>query len=66
MNQIYRRDFNMRLTIPAGTTVVMNAFYTAHNPRVYDEPFKVKPERFLDENGNLVPPGHPARYKCVL
>jgi len=46
--------------------VLINAFYTAHNPHVYDEPFKVKPERFLDENGNLVPPGHPARYKCVL
>ncbi|XP_067942312.1 cytochrome P450 2B5-like [Watersipora subatra] len=47
--------------VPANTVVIMNSFYTAHDPDVYDEPFKVKPERFLDENGQLVDRDHPYR-----
>jgi len=46
--------------------VLVNAFYTSHNPRVYKDPFTIRPERFLDENGAVVPPGHPARYKYVF
>jgi len=51
------------LQIPANTNVLVNAFYTSHNPSVYEDPFTIKPERFLDEHGAVVPPGHPARYK---
>jgi len=46
--------------------VLVNAFYTSHNPSVYKDPFTIKPERFLDEHGTVVPPGHPARYKYVF
>ncbi|KAF6034561.1 hypothetical protein EB796_007138 [Bugula neritina] len=51
--------------IPANTTVLVNAFYTSHNPSVYEDPFTIKPERFLDEHGAVLPPGHPARYNSV-
>jgi len=51
------------LQIPANTTVFVNAFYTSHNPSVYKDPFTIKPERFLDEHGAVVTPGHPSKYK---
>ena len=51
------------LQIPANTNVLINAFYLLHNPEIYDEPFTVKPERFLDEDGKFVEAGHPARHK---
>ncbi|XP_067942904.1 cytochrome P450 2B1-like [Watersipora subatra] len=47
--------------IPAGTVVLMNSYHVAHNPDVFDEPFEVKPERLLDENGKLVDRDHPLR-----
>jgi len=46
--------------------VLVNAFYTSHNPSVYKDPFTIKPERFLDEHGAVVAPGHPARFKYVI
>lgn len=42
---------------------MFNGFHTAHNPAVYPEPFMCKPERFLDEDGKVGSPGHPARHK---
>ncbi|KAF6034555.1 hypothetical protein EB796_007132 [Bugula neritina] len=51
--------------IPANTTVFVNAFYTSHNPSVYKDPFTIKPERFLDEHGAVVTPGHPSKYNSV-
>ena len=38
--------------------VWVNAFGLHHDPRYWDEPWTFKPERFLDENGKLVTPGH--------
>ena len=49
--------------IPAGTRVIMNNFSASHNPAAYPDPFECKPERFLDDEGKLVPPGHSARHK---
>jgi len=51
--------------IPAGTRVIMNNFSASHNPAVYTEPFECKPERFLDKNGQVVPPGHPAKHNAT-
>ncbi|XP_067942929.1 cytochrome P450 2M1-like [Watersipora subatra] len=47
--------------IPANTTVLINSYYAAHNPDVYDDPFTVQPKRFLDKNGQLVDREHPLR-----
>jgi len=39
----------------------MNAFHAAHDPTVYENPFEFNIDRWLDENGALVAPDHPAR-----
>ena len=44
---------------------MVNSFYISHNPDVYKDPFVIKPERFLDEDGKVVPVNHPARFKYV-
>ena len=41
--------------IPKDTTVFINLWGINHDPDWWDEPFKFKPERFLDERGEFVP-----------
>ena len=53
------------LQIPAGTSVFMNAFAANHDPEVYPEPFESRPERFVDDNGDVVPPEHPAKRRSA-
>ena len=43
----------------------MNAFAANHDPEVYPEPFESRPERFLDDNGDVVPPEHPAKRRSA-
>lgn len=56
----------MFVQVPANTFVLMNSYYIAHNPEVYEDPFTVKPDRFLDATGQLVDRDHPLRQKLVL
>lgn len=39
--------------IPKGTIVFPNIWAMTHEEKLYPDPFKFKPERFLDENGKL-------------
>ncbi|KAN0091298.1 Cytochrome P450 [Tylopilus felleus] len=39
--------------IPKGTTVMVNIWGLAHDELTYPEPFKFKPERFIEEDGTL-------------
>lgn len=42
------------MIIPKGTILLMNAFAADHDESVFEEPYKFKPERWIDENGQLV------------
>lgn len=39
----------------SGTIVMPNQWHVHHNSEYWPEPFDFKPERFLDENGELLP-----------
>ena len=47
--------------VPAGTNLFTNLFALNHDENNFPEPFKFKPERFLDDNGDFVPADHPNR-----
>ncbi|KDR82203.1 hypothetical protein GALMADRAFT_135566 [Galerina marginata CBS 339.88] len=49
----YLPDALFNLSTYSGTSVFANIWAMTHDERVYPEPLKFKPERFLDENGNL-------------
>ncbi|XP_067941878.1 cytochrome P450 1A1-like [Watersipora subatra] len=51
--------------IPANTVVLINAFHTAHNPDIYEDPFVLKPDRFLDKEGKCVDRDHPLRQNFL-
>ena len=42
--------------IPKDTTVMVNRWSLSHNPGIWNEPNDFRPERFLDKDGNFVPP----------
>ena len=43
-------------SIPKGTTVLTNLWSLHHDPEIWVDPDAFRPERFLDEEGNFVPP----------
>ena len=42
--------------IPKGTTVLVNLWSLHHDPDIWDAPNEFRPQRFLDEDRNFVPP----------
>ena len=42
--------------IPKGTTVLVNLWSFHHDPDIWNDPDDFRPERFLEEDGNFVPP----------
>ena len=42
--------------IPKGTTVLANLWSLHHDPDIWEAPNDHRPQRFLDEEGNFVPP----------
>ncbi len=49
------------IRIPEGTAIAPNTWTLHHNPDFWDEAEHFKPERFLDNEGNLLPPNHQRR-----
>ncbi len=45
-------------TIPKGTWIWPNVFNLTHDSRYWKNPFEFNPNRFLNEKGDIVPPGH--------
>ena len=52
-------------SIPKGTQVITNLWSLHHDENFWDEPFAFKPERYLDEHGELLPPDHPNRVHTM-
>ena len=52
--------------IQKDSQVIMNAWFIHHNPKIWEDPFCFRPERFLDSYGQLVPPDHQLRQCVVL
>ena len=53
-------------TIPKGAIIVGNLYNMHHDERIWNEPWKFSPERFLDENGQILPLSHPVRNSMVV
>ena len=51
--------------IPKGTRVIANLWNLHHDENFWDEPFAFKPERYLDDNGDLVLADHPNRLHTM-
>ncbi|XP_035828831.1 cytochrome P450 monooxygenase ARMGADRAFT_1018420 [Aplysia californica] len=49
--------------IPKGTTLVVNNWYFNRDSTFYEDPWKFKPERFLDAKGQLLQADHEARKR---
>ncbi len=47
--------------IPAQTSVVTNLWQLHHDKGFWGDPDSFRPERFLDDDGNLIPADHPNR-----
>ena len=43
----------------------MNLWDLHHNEEYWDAPWEFRPDRFLSEDGTLVPPGHTNRRRWV-
>jgi cytochrome P450 len=50
--------FGGKLVIPAGTTVMPNLSYIVNNPKVFPNPEKFNPDRFLDSQGKYIKNEH--------
>ncbi len=47
--------------IPKGTTFIINTWSLHHEKAFWGDPEKFRPERFLDEKGEILPADHPNR-----
>lgn len=47
--------------IPKNVRIITNFWTLHHDEKIFPDPFSFKPERFLDDEGKVVPPGHPCR-----
>lgn len=47
--------------VPANTKIMANLWHVHHDEKVWGDPWTFRPERFLDEDGELLPRSHPFR-----
>ncbi|CAL1540130.1 unnamed protein product [Lymnaea stagnalis] len=51
--------------IPKDTLIIVNAWYFHRDPKYWDDPWKFKPERFLDATGQILPADNPVRKNLL-
>ncbi len=51
--------------IPKGTLILINTWALHHDETFWDNPEIIRPERFLDPDGQLLPPDHPNRKRVL-
>ncbi|XP_053403748.1 cytochrome P450 1A1-like isoform X2 [Mercenaria mercenaria] len=51
--------------IEEGTVVFGNVWFVHHNEEIWGDPWTFRPERFLDEHGNLLPAEHKLRRNLL-
>lgn len=51
--------------LPAGTIVIGLACYVHRDEKFWGDPMAFRPERFLDDNGKVLPPKHPNRKHLI-
>lgn len=51
--------------IPKNTTVYINLWALHHDENFWEDPWKFKPERFLDPGGNVLPADHENRRRLM-
>ncbi|WAR05903.1 CP17A-like protein, partial [Mya arenaria] len=47
--------------VPKKTTVMANVWFVHHDEDIWGDPWKFRPERFLDQDGQILPRHHPLR-----
>ena len=52
-------------TVPKNTTILVNLWNLFHDERYWVDPWQYKPNRFLDDSGNLVPSHHLNRKRLL-
>ena len=49
------------LYIPKGTETIMNLWSLHHQEKIWGDPYNFRPERYLDDDGNVISADHPNR-----
>ncbi|KAK7441384.1 hypothetical protein VKT23_016632 [Stygiomarasmius scandens] len=60
-HRLMEHDIYEGYWIPKGTTVIGNAWAIIHDQEIYPEPFKFNPDRFIEQEGKVLPP-NPALF----
>ncbi|RUS69927.1 hypothetical protein EGW08_022311 [Elysia chlorotica] len=55
----------MDIPVPKDMTVYVNLWAANHDSKHWPDPWTFNPSRFLDKEGNLLPPGHPIRRRVI-
>ncbi|KAK3593820.1 hypothetical protein CHS0354_014366 [Potamilus streckersoni] len=53
-------------TIPQDSIILLNLWSIHHDPEIWSDPWQFRPERFLDDHGDLLPPEHNLRQSLIL
>ena len=51
--------------VQKGSTVFFNSWFIQHDPKIWEDPWKFRPERFLDPEGRLLAAEHELRQAIV-